>query len=168
MRTQHKTANASSRWRDSPFRIDGEQSLLLSNGCARDALQRLVDQVLQLAVTPVHSYSRKAATARQLAGITSAAVERYAAHLHAAASQLLRVSQVVLAPSSVVQSGKTTRHRRGESVGSPAASRCGTGSGRAGNSGVECMAKRHAHLQWCLPVDSVPLQTMPAMALLLI
>jgi hypothetical protein len=104
----------------------GDQFTLLTHSGVHDALQRLVDQVLEVAVKPVHSYSRTAATARQLAGITAAAVKRYAAHLHSAATGLLRVSQVVLAPSSVVQSGKTTRHRRGESVGSPAASRCGS------------------------------------------
>ncbi|WIA11378.1 hypothetical protein OEZ85_011499 [Tetradesmus obliquus] len=86
-------------------------------------LQVLVDQVMDVAIKPVRSYSRRAATARQLFGITTAAVEQYAAHLHAAATGLLRVSQVVLAPSSVVQSGKTARHRRGESFGSPATSR---------------------------------------------
>jgi hypothetical protein len=76
-----------------------------------------------VAVKPVRSYSRQAAAARHLFSITAAAIERYAAHLHAAATGLLRVCQVVLAPSSVVQSGKTARHRRGESIGSPAASR---------------------------------------------
>lgn len=94
---------------------------LLSIAC--NALQVLVDQVTDVAIRPVRSYSRRAATARQLFGITTAAVEQYAAHLHAAATGLLRVSQVVLAPSSVVQSGKTARHRRGESFGSPATSR---------------------------------------------
>ncbi|WIA31465.1 hypothetical protein OEZ86_002359 [Tetradesmus obliquus] len=89
-------------------------------------LQVLVDQVTDVAIRPVRSYSRRAATARQLFGITTAAVEQYAAHLHAAATGLLRVSQVVLAPSSVVQSGKTARHRRGESFGSPATSRQGS------------------------------------------
>uniref|UniRef100_A0A383V8Q0 Uncharacterized protein n=1 Tax=Tetradesmus obliquus TaxID=3088 RepID=A0A383V8Q0_TETOB len=87
-------------------------------------LQVLVDQVMDVAVKPVRSYSRRAATARQLFGITTAAVEQYAAHLHAAATGLLRVSQVVMAPSSVVQSGKTARHKRGES--SPATSRQGS------------------------------------------
>jgi hypothetical protein len=97
--------------------------LLLTHKAACNVLQVLVDQVLDVAVKPVHSYSRRAAIATQLFGITSAAIERYAAHLHVAATGLLRVSQVVLSPSSVVQSGKTTRHRRGGSVGSPATSR---------------------------------------------